>query len=62
MQPHSLTFRSSQTKLTGFVKKSLQPAARASCRSDCREEAVSATMMTGDLKSPFGQTGKGVIG
>ena len=47
-----------------FVKKSLQPAARASCLSLCRLDAVSATMMTGDLKrmvlgslsSPSGST------
>ena len=34
-----------------FVKKSLQPAANASCRSLCNELAVKATMMTGLLKS-----------
>lgn len=34
-----------------FVKKSLQPAANASCRSLCSELAVKATMMTGLLKS-----------
>ena len=34
-----------------LVKKSLQPAANASCRSLCKELAVNATMMTGLLKS-----------
>jgi len=55
MHPHSMTLRSSHTKLTGFVKKSLQPAARASCLSLCRELAVRATIMTGLLnKIKFG--------
>lgn len=36
------------TKLT-FVRKSLHPAARASCLSLCRELAVRATIITGLL-------------
>lgn len=35
-----------------LVKKSLHPAARASCLSLCRELAVSATIMTGLLNKP----------
>ncbi len=38
-------------ELCTLVRKSLQPAARASCLSLCRELAVKATMMTGLLKS-----------
>ena len=38
----------SQCRETGFVRKSLQPAARAATRSLCSDDAVSATMMTED--------------
>ena len=34
-----------------LVKKSLQPAAKASCLSLCKLDAVSATMITGDLNN-----------
>ena len=46
MEPHSMILLFNQTKETGFVKKSLQPAASAATRSLCKEEAVRATMMT----------------
>ena len=36
-----------------FVRKSLQPAANASCLSLCRLLAVKATMMTGLLEQLF---------
>lgn len=39
----------SQTNDTGFVKKSLHPAAKAATRSLCKEDAVKATMITDDL-------------
>lgn len=48
IQPHSMIFFSSHSKLTGLVKKSLHPADRAACRSDSCEEAVKATIITGD--------------
>jgi hypothetical protein len=48
IQPHSMIFFSSHSKLTGLVKKSLHPADRAACRSDSWDEAVKATMITGD--------------
>lgn len=43
----------SQTNETGLVRKSLQPAAKAFTLSDCREEAVKATMITEDRKNPL---------
>lgn len=36
----------SQWRETGFVRKSLQPAASAATRSLCNDDAVSATMIT----------------
>ena len=48
IHPHSMIFFSSHSRLTGFVRKSLHPAARAACRSDSRDDAVNATMITGD--------------
>lgn len=38
----------SQRSETGFVRKSLQPAARAFTRSLCKDEAVRATIITDD--------------
>lgn len=46
MQPHSTILVSSHLSETGFVKKSLQPAAKAETRSLGWAEAVRATMMT----------------
>jgi hypothetical protein len=46
MQPHSTILRSSHFSETGLVKKSLHPAASATTLSDCKLDAVSATMMT----------------
>ena len=59
MHPHSIALRSNHGAPTGLVRKSLQPAAKASLRSAAREEAVSATMMTGDGKgrSPSSSSG-----
>lgn len=51
IEPHSTSFDSSQTSETGFVRKSLQPAASAATRSAWSDEAVRATMMTGMLSS-----------
>lgn len=50
IEPHSTSFDSSQGRETGFVRKSLQPAASAATRSACSEEAVRATMITGMLR------------
>jgi hypothetical protein len=36
----------SHSRETGFVKKSLHPAANAATLSDCNDDAVKATMMT----------------
>lgn len=57
-----MAFRSSHGAPTGLVRKSLHPAARASLRSDSRDEAVSATMMTGEGKgrSPSSSSGEGL--
>lgn len=62
IQPHSIAFRSNQGAPTGFVKKSLHPAAKASFLSDSREEAVNATIITGDgnSKSPNSSSGEGL--
>jgi hypothetical protein len=46
MLPHSVTLLFSQWWLTGFVKKSLHPAARAFTLSLLSDEAVCATMIT----------------
>lgn len=54
MQPHSTIFRSSHFNDTGFVKKSLHPAAKAETLSLCKEEAVRATMMTEDRNGDDG--------
>jgi hypothetical protein len=61
IHPHSMAFLSSQGAPTGFVKKSLHPAAKASFLSDSRDDAVRATMMTGDGKgrSPSSSPGDG---
>lgn len=50
MHPHSTVFFSNHLSETGFVRKSLHPAARALTRSVCKDEAVRATMMTADRK------------
>lgn len=49
MDPHSMILLLSHTSDTGFVKKSLHPAASAATRSLCKDEAVRATIMTEDL-------------
>lgn len=54
MQPHSTILVSNHLSETGFVKKSLQPAARAETRSLWRDEAVKATMMTDDRNGDVG--------
>jgi hypothetical protein len=46
IDPHSMILLFSHTSETGFVRKSLQPAANAATRSLCRDEAVKATMIT----------------
>jgi hypothetical protein len=46
IDPHSMILLFSHTSDTGFVRKSLQPAASAATRSLCRDEAVRATMIT----------------
>lgn len=46
MQPHSIILLSNHFSDTGFVKKSLHPAANASTRSCIKLEAVKATMIT----------------
>jgi hypothetical protein len=46
IDPHSMILLFSQTRETGFVRKSLQPAASAATRSLCRDEAVKATIIT----------------
>lgn len=46
IDPHSMILLLSHWRDTGFVRKSLQPAARAATRSACKEDAVSATMIT----------------
>lgn len=48
IEPHSMILLFSQSSDTGFVRKSLQPAASAATRSACSDDAVSATMMTDD--------------
>ncbi|RUS25390.1 hypothetical protein BC938DRAFT_472241 [Jimgerdemannia flammicorona] len=59
MQPHSMILRSNHSRLTGLVRKSLQPAARAACLSLSSEDAVSATMITGERKGDCGIAGFG---
>jgi hypothetical protein len=49
-----MILRSSHFNETGFVKKSLHPAANATTRSDCNDEAVRATMMTEERKGDGG--------
>lgn len=49
IEPHSMILLFSQWRDTGFVRKSLHPAASAATRSLCNEDAVRATMMTDDL-------------
>ena len=56
MDPHSTIFFSSHLSDTGFVKKSLHPAAKASTRSDDSEDAVRATMMTDDRNGDVGSS------
>jgi hypothetical protein len=40
----------SHSRETGFVRKSLHPAASAATLSDCNDDAVKATMMTDERK------------
>ena len=40
----------SQSRETGFVRKSLQPAPSAATLSDCNDDAVKATIMTEERK------------
>ena len=49
IEPHSMILLFSQCSETGFVRKSLHPAASAATRSLCSDDAVSATMITEDL-------------
>src|SRR5205809_3221909 len=49
IHPQSKIFFSNHSKLTGFVRKSLQPSAKAFFLSDDKDDAVSATMITGGL-------------
>jgi hypothetical protein len=46
IHPHSIILLSNHFSDTGFVKKSLHPAAKASTRSCIKLEAVKATMIT----------------
>ena len=48
IEPHSMILLFSHFSDTGFVRKSLQPAASAATLSLCSEDAVSATMITED--------------
>jgi len=50
IEPHSMILLLSQSRDTGFVRKSLQPAASAATLSDCNDDAVKATMMTEERK------------
>jgi hypothetical protein len=50
IEPHSIILLLSHSRDTGFVKKSLQPAASAATLSDCSDDAVNATMMTEERK------------
>lgn len=65
IEPHSSSFFSNQAKETGLVKKSLQPAAKATSRSTSSEEAVRATMMTetlcGVIRVLLGATNSGGV-
>ena len=61
IQPHSIILLSSHFRETGFVRKSLQPAAKAFTRSWWKDEAVRATIMTDDRKGVPGAT-KSAIG
>ena len=47
IEPHSSSFCCNHGRETGLVMKSLHPAANAANLSDCNDEAVRATMMTG---------------
>ena len=59
MEPHSTSFWFSHCSDTGFVRKSLHPAASAATRSLCREDAVRATMITG---SSYGEAVPELLG
>lgn len=48
IHPHSMIFFSSHTRSTGLVKKSLHPTDNAASRSEAKDDAVNATMITGD--------------
>jgi len=54
IEPHSMILLFSHCSDTGFVRKSLQPAASAATRSVCNDEAVRATMMTEERKGVEG--------
>ena len=56
IHPHSIVFCSSHLRFTGLVKKSLQPAAKASDLSASEELAVNATIITGDRNSLVSKT------
>lgn len=61
MHPHSIVFCHSHLRLTGLTRKSLHPAASASVRSESADDAVSATMMTGNLKTLVSSASSGAI-
>lgn len=48
IHPHSIILVSNHFNDTGLVRKSLQPAANASTRSDIKLEAVKATIITAE--------------
>lgn len=53
IEPHSMILLFNHNSDTGFVRKSLHPAARAATRSLCSEDAVRATIMTEERYGEF---------